>query len=107
MGITEYWNSWNVLLDKNILNYCNEFIFGSQFERDTSNIYLYLNKIKNCMETGQTLILYNMKEIHESFYDILNQRYTFNTFCKKSFCRILRHFEDLMRLLKEEYPFHF
>lgn len=82
MAITEYYNSWKVLLDLNIINYRNIFIFGSEFERDQkqSNIYLYLNKIKNCMECGKTLILYNLKEIHESLYDLLNQRYMFGMF---------------------------
>merc|ERR1711923_255689 len=78
MVITEYANSWNVLLDLNIFGYTSGavFIFGSEFIRDkASNIYLYLNRIKNCMETGQLLILCNLEEIHESLYDMLNQRY--------------------------------
>eukprot|EP01083_Nonionella_stella_P181847 652682_1 len=93
MVITEYANSWNVLLDLQIINYHhNIFIFGSEFERDLtanySNIYLYLNRIKNCMETGKTLILCHLEEIHESLYDMLNQRYTFRKTDGKMYCRI-------------------
>eukprot|EP01083_Nonionella_stella_P073155 197581_1 len=88
MAITEYYNSWNVLLDSNIITHNNIFIFGSEFERDKSNSYLYLNKVKNCMETGKTLILCNLEEIHESLYDMLNQRYTYNRTSNKMYCRI-------------------
>eukprot|EP01083_Nonionella_stella_P223990 797692_1 len=88
MAITEYYNSWNILLDLNIINYDNIFIFGSEFERDKANIYLYLNKVKNCMETGKTLLLINLEEIHESLYDMLNQRYTFVKTSNKMYCRI-------------------
>eukprot|EP01084_Bolivina_argentea_P026384 49066_1 len=52
--ITQHENSWNALIDLNIINHDSIFIFGSEFERDKSNnIYLHLNKVKNCMETGQ------------------------------------------------------
>eukprot|EP01083_Nonionella_stella_P251703 868157_1 len=88
MVITEFTNSWNVLLDLHVLAYDNVFIFGSDFERDQSNIYLYLNHVKNCMETGQTLILIHLDEIHESLYDMLNQRYVFRKTDNKMYCRI-------------------
>eukprot|EP01083_Nonionella_stella_P310494 1103256_1 len=88
MVITEFTNSWNVLLDLHCLSYDNVFIFGSDFERDKSNIYLYLNHVKNCMETGQTLILIHLDEIHESLYDMLNQRYVFRKTDNKMYCRI-------------------
>eukprot|EP01083_Nonionella_stella_P128419 389155_1 len=89
MVITEHVNSWNVLLDLNIINYQNIFIFGSEFERDkTNNIYLHLNRVKQCMETGQTLILCHLDEINESLYDMLNQRYTFIKNSGKMYCRI-------------------
>ena len=75
MAITEYYNSWNVLLDSNIIDYDNVFIFGSEFGRDIQ--YLSnINKIKTCMYPGNTLILCNLEETLESLYDTLNQRYT-------------------------------
>eukprot|EP01084_Bolivina_argentea_P017776 33174_1 len=89
MAITQQLNSWTCLLDLNIVTYDNIFIFGSRFERDTSNnMYIYLNRIKNCMETGKTLILCDLDEIHESLYDMLNQRYTFIKNTGKMYCRI-------------------
>lgn len=68
----------------NILTHNDIFIFGSEFYRhkNSGNIYLYLNRIKNCMETGRILVLINLNELHESLYDMLNQRYTFSNFMK-------------------------
>eukprot|EP01084_Bolivina_argentea_P225336 380827_1 len=86
MVIAEHGLSWNVLLDLNILTHNNVFIFGSEFERDKSNIHLYLNHVMNCMETGKTLILCNLDQIHEALYDMLNQRYEFRH--NKMYCRI-------------------
>eukprot|EP01083_Nonionella_stella_P157819 512771_1 len=88
MVITEHTNSWNVLMDLNVINHDNVFIFGSEFERDSSNMYLYLNRVQNCMETGQTLILIHLEDIHESLYDMLNQRYVFRKTDNKMYCRI-------------------
>ena len=88
MIITEYANSWNVLMDLDILSSDNVFIFGSEFVRDKYNIYFYLKKVRNCMETGQTLILCNLDCIHESLYDMLNQRYVFRKTDNKMYCRI-------------------
>ena len=75
--ITEYKNSWNVLMDLNIINYNDIFIFGSKFKRDRSNIYLYINHIKN------------LQEIHQSLYHMLNQRYIFVKNSGKMYCRIV------------------
>jgi len=42
-----------------------------------NNIYLQvcrnINRIKVCMETGQTVILLNLENLYESLYDALNQ----------------------------------
>jgi len=32
-----------------------------------------INRIKVCMETGQTVILLNLENLYESLYDALNQ----------------------------------
>lgn len=50
MVINEHTNSWNALIDLKIINYNNVYIFGSEFVRDKSNEFVYLNKIKSCME---------------------------------------------------------
>ncbi|ETN98712.1 hypothetical protein RFI_38780, partial [Reticulomyxa filosa] len=78
MVISENHYSWQLLLEYNILNYNHMFFFGSSFVYDTySNItnYNQLNKIIECMHTGKTVILSNLNSIHESLYDMLNQRY--------------------------------
>ncbi|ETO32647.1 hypothetical protein RFI_04471, partial [Reticulomyxa filosa] len=74
----EEYYSWQLLLEYNILNYDQVFLFGSYFPQDKySNItnYNQLNKIIDCMDTGKTVILHNLESIHESLYDMLNQRY--------------------------------
>ncbi|XP_077967570.1 E3 ubiquitin-protein ligase rnf213-alpha-like isoform X2 [Styela clava] len=52
-------------------------VFGSSFPGDHSytEICRNINRIKVCMETGKTVILLNMTEIHESLYDALNQHF--------------------------------
>ena len=32
-----------------------------------------INRIKVCMETGQTVVLLNLENLYESLYDALNQ----------------------------------
>ncbi|ETN99435.1 ring finger protein [Reticulomyxa filosa] len=78
MIISELEHSWQVLLDQDVLKYDNEFLFGSCFPADrltTITNYNHLNKIISCMEGGKTVVMYNLENIHESLYDMLNQRY--------------------------------
>ena len=49
--------------------------------------YANLNRVMNCMETGKTVVLHNLEDIHESLYDMLNQRYTV-TRAGKMYCRV-------------------
>ncbi|ETO02427.1 hypothetical protein RFI_35009, partial [Reticulomyxa filosa] len=76
--ICENQHSWQLLLDHNILPYHDViFLFNSRFPADltaTTN-YDHLHKVINCMETGKTVILFNLKSIHECLYNMLNQRY--------------------------------
>ncbi|ETO01473.1 hypothetical protein RFI_35967, partial [Reticulomyxa filosa] len=78
MIISENCYSWQLLLEYNILNFNQVFLFRSYFPQDKySNIanYNQLNKIIDCMDTGKTVILHNLDSIYESLYDMLNQRY--------------------------------
>ncbi|XP_077976279.1 E3 ubiquitin-protein ligase rnf213-alpha-like isoform X2 [Styela clava] len=54
-----------------------QVVFGSSFPGDHNytDICRNINRIKVCMETGRTVVLLNMTEIHESLYDALNQHY--------------------------------
>ena len=36
-----------------------------------------INRIKICMETGQTVVLLNLENLYESLYDALNQYYAY------------------------------
>ncbi|ETO32863.1 hypothetical protein RFI_04254, partial [Reticulomyxa filosa] len=76
--ICENQHSWQLLLDHNILPYHDViFLFESLFPADmtaTTN-FDHLHKVINCMETGKTVILFNLKSIHECLYNMLNQRY--------------------------------
>ena len=52
-------------------------LFGSSFpkDREYTQVCRNINQIKICMETGRTVILLNLENLHESFYDLLNQYY--------------------------------
>ncbi|KAK9519509.1 hypothetical protein VZT92_022235 [Zoarces viviparus] len=52
-------------------------IFGSSFPKDQeyTQICRNINRVKVCMETGQTVVLLNLQNLYESLYDALNQYY--------------------------------
>ncbi|XP_048046866.1 E3 ubiquitin-protein ligase rnf213-alpha isoform X2 [Megalobrama amblycephala] len=54
-----------------------EIIFGSSFPKDQeyTQICRNINRVKVCMETGQTIVLLNLQNLYESLYDALNQYY--------------------------------
>ncbi|XP_034002602.1 E3 ubiquitin-protein ligase rnf213-alpha-like isoform X2 [Trematomus bernacchii] len=54
-----------------------EIIFGSSFPKDQeyTQICRNINRVKVCMETGQTVVLLNLQNLYESLYDVLNQYY--------------------------------
>lgn len=54
-----------------------EIIFGSSFPKDQeyTQICRNINRVKICMETGQTVVLLNLQNLYESLYDALNQYY--------------------------------
>lgn len=54
-----------------------EIIFGSSFLKDQeyTQICRNINRVKICMETGQTVVLLNLQNLYESLYDALNQYY--------------------------------
>ncbi|XP_041861895.1 E3 ubiquitin-protein ligase rnf213-alpha-like [Melanotaenia boesemani] len=54
-----------------------EIIFGSSFPKDQEYMQICrnINRIKVCMETGQTVVLLNLQNLYESLYDALNQYY--------------------------------
>ncbi|KAK0137548.1 E3 ubiquitin-protein ligase rnf213-alpha [Merluccius polli] len=56
-----------------------EIIFGSSFPKDQeyTQICCNINRVKICMETGQTVILLNLQNLYESLYDALNQYYVY------------------------------
>ncbi|KAH3735719.1 hypothetical protein DPMN_042254 [Dreissena polymorpha] len=52
-------------------------IFGSSFPSDQeyTQVCRNINKIKVCMETGNTVVLLNLENLYESLYDAMNQYY--------------------------------
>uniref|UniRef100_A0A672YT28 RING-type E3 ubiquitin transferase n=1 Tax=Sphaeramia orbicularis TaxID=375764 RepID=A0A672YT28_9TELE len=56
-----------------------EIIFGSSFLKDQeyTQICRNINRVKICMETGQTVVLVNLQNLYESLYDALNQYYVY------------------------------
>ena len=54
-----------------------QVVFGSSFpsDNDYTEVCRNINKIKVCMETGQTVVLLNLRDLYESLYDALNQHY--------------------------------
>jgi len=50
--------------------WCMEVLISIQVCRN-------INKIKVCMETGNTVVLLNLENLYESLYDALNQYYVY------------------------------
>lgn len=69
------------ILQQNIFmdNKLPEIIFGSSFPKDQeyTQVCKNINRVKVCMETGQTVVLLNLQNLYESLYDALNQYYVF------------------------------
>ncbi|XP_053495453.1 E3 ubiquitin-protein ligase rnf213-alpha [Ictalurus furcatus] len=65
----------NIFMDNNL----PEIIFGSSFPKDQeyTQVCKNINRVKICMETGQTVVLLNLQNLYESLYDALNQYYVF------------------------------
>ena len=57
------------------IDHCDVLI-GSQFLDDCNEYSLVssVNKVKDCMARGRTLVLINHNDMYESLYDVLNQR---------------------------------
>ncbi|CAE7548351.1 Rnf213, partial [Symbiodinium microadriaticum] len=53
-----------------------EVLVGSQFLDDCNEYSLVssVNRVKDCMARGRTLVLINHNDMYESLYDVLNQR---------------------------------
>eukprot|EP01083_Nonionella_stella_P165887 553073_1 len=78
MLITDTEVSWKYLYDMNILQHnASRVIFGSKFKNDNSSLHLHQNidKIKNAMLMGHTVVLLHLDDLYDSLYDVLNQRY--------------------------------
>ncbi|KAL3881537.1 hypothetical protein ACJMK2_027969, partial [Sinanodonta woodiana] len=68
------------ILQQQILNIQNAIIiFGSSFPSDQeyTQVCRNINRIKVCMETGNTVVLLNLENLYESLYDALNQYYVY------------------------------
>ncbi|KAH3727158.1 hypothetical protein DPMN_053084, partial [Dreissena polymorpha] len=80
--ITENYGALNIIQQK-ILSKRSEIrpitIFGSSFRSDQeyTQVCRNINKIKVCMETGNTVVLLNLENLYESLYDALNQYYVY------------------------------
>jgi len=48
-------------------------LFGKNWNTVYFQVCRNINRIKVCMETGQTVILLNLENLYESLYDALNQ----------------------------------
>ena len=68
-----------LMFDTKILDHKrSEVIFGSDFPLDQTDLQICLNiqRVKNCMAQGKTVILVHCAAMYESLYDLLNQHYT-------------------------------
>jgi MoxR-like ATPase len=56
-------------------------LVGGLFREDRSELRLVqqINKVKNAMASGATIVLQDCDEIYEALYDVLNQRYLVKT----------------------------
>ncbi|KAK7459431.1 hypothetical protein BaRGS_00038999, partial [Batillaria attramentaria] len=77
--LTENYGGLSILLENLLARRQVVHIFGSSFPKDQeyTKICCNINRIKVCMETGQTVILLNLENLYESLYDALNQYYSY------------------------------
>ncbi|KAM9393995.1 E3 ubiquitin-protein ligase rnf213-alpha-like isoform 2-T2 [Pholidichthys leucotaenia] len=76
--LTKNYAALQILQQTFLLESCQpEIIFGSSFPKDQeyTQICRNINRVKICMETGQTVVLLNLQNLYESLYDALNQYY--------------------------------
>ncbi|XP_073332592.1 E3 ubiquitin-protein ligase rnf213-alpha-like [Pagrus major] len=76
--LTKNYAALQILLQKFSSNQIHpQIIFGSSFPKDQeyTQICRNINRVKVCMETGQTVVLLNLQNLYESLYDALNQYY--------------------------------
>jgi MoxR-like ATPase len=69
----------SILFDQQILSHDKcDIIIGSDFPLDQSDLQICHNiqRIKQRMQEGTTVILLHCEDIYESLYDLLNQHYT-------------------------------
>eukprot|EP00392_Amoebophrya_sp_AT5.2_P009963 g9994.t1 len=54
-----------------------EVLMGSPFSDDKNELSLiqHVNRVKEAMATGKTVVLWNLDTVYESLYDVLNQRF--------------------------------
>ncbi len=68
-----------LLFDLGIIDHSKtEVIFGSDFPSDQTDLQVCLNiqRVKQCMAVGVTVVLVHCEALYESLYDLLNQHYT-------------------------------
>ena len=53
--------------------FVEEYFYSNTFAFFPLQICRNINRIKVCMETGQTVVLLNLENLYESLYDALNQ----------------------------------
>ena len=73
--LTENIIALNIIVESDLLPKDAKLIFGNPFgdSNDNTVICKHIQEIKNCMETGRTLVLLNLSYLYESLYDTLNQ----------------------------------
>ncbi|KNC55646.1 uncharacterized protein AMSG_01915 [Thecamonas trahens ATCC 50062] len=67
-----------LVFDSGLLTLDNtQVIFGSDFPLDQTDLQVCLNiqRVKNCMAEGVTVVLVHCESLYESLYDLLNQHY--------------------------------
>ena len=73
--LTENLIALNIIIESGLLPPNARILFGSAFNdsNDSTVISKHIHEIKNCMETGRTLVLLRLSYLYESLYDTLNQ----------------------------------
>lgn len=79
--------------------------FGSNFPHDRREEVLYriISKIVDCVESGIVCVLSNLNEIYQTFYDLLNQKYT--EINGKNYCRVAFGADSMRIHVHENFKF--
>jgi hypothetical protein len=81
MVLTRNGSALSLMLGCGLLDITTPVLIGSSWQDDQTELHLVgqIQKVKQAMASGSTVVLHDCDNIYESLYDVLNQRYVTKT----------------------------